>query len=47
MIIFLIIVIIIIIIIIIIMIDKHGVDYESNNYLFLLAYQMASFVDLV
>ena len=46
MIIFLIIV-IIIIIIIIIMIDKHGVDYESNIYLFLLAYQMASFVDLV
>ena len=40
-------IIVIIIIIIIIMIDKHGVDYESNNYLFLLAYQMASFVDLV
>ena len=36
-----------IIIIIIIIIDTHGVDYESNNYFFLLAYQMASFVDLV
>ena len=37
----------IIIIIIIIIIDTHGVNYESNNYFFLLAYQMASFVDLV
>ena len=39
--------IIFLIIVIIIIIDKHGVDYDSNNYFFLLAYQMASFVDLV